>query len=212
MLRLGGQMMFRAYIEDTDDLDYNDVPHKGHFVYGNLIEGGNKSNTDAIVGDLIEINDEYVNVEWWCSIEKGSAEQYTGLKDANGNSTEKFRHTEKGVITNLYQKLKKRNKNNGFGSVPFSLKDFYDWSMKDKNFHRLFRMWVFDNYSKISKPSVDRIDPTVGYEFDNMQWLSWNENYYKGIHEVAEKKEKPVDMYKDGIYIGKFKFFEYADQ
>ncbi|WP_394879161.1 YopX family protein [Levilactobacillus brevis] len=76
--------MFRAYIKDTDDLDYNDVPHKGHFVYGNLIEGGNQSNTDAIVGDLIEATDEYINPEWWCSIEKGSAEQCTGLKDANG--------------------------------------------------------------------------------------------------------------------------------
>ncbi|BAN07361.1 hypothetical protein LVISKB_1726 [Levilactobacillus brevis KB290] len=84
MLRLGGKMMFRAYIKDTDDLDYNDVPHKGHFVYGNLIEGGNQSNTDAIVGDLIEATDEYINPEWWCSIEKGSAEQSTGLKDANG--------------------------------------------------------------------------------------------------------------------------------
>ena len=60
-------------------------------------------------------------------------------------------------------------------------------------------------YSEAEKPSVDRINPLVGYEFDNMQWLSWNENYYKGISEVAKKKEKPVFMYKDGIYIGKFK-------
>ncbi|MEN2367623.1 YopX family protein [Levilactobacillus brevis] len=75
---------FRAYIKDTDDLDYNDVPHKGHFVYGNLIKGNPNDDVDAIVGDLIEINDEYVNVEWWCSVEKGSAEQSTGLKDANG--------------------------------------------------------------------------------------------------------------------------------
>ncbi len=75
---------FRAYIKDTDDLDYNDVPHKGHFVYGNLIKGKSNDDVDAIVGNLIEINDEYVNVEWWCSIEKGSAEQSTGLKDANG--------------------------------------------------------------------------------------------------------------------------------
>ncbi|MCB4211179.1 hypothetical protein IAR49_10240 [Lactiplantibacillus plantarum] len=121
------------------------------------------------------------------------------------NPTEKFRHTEKGVITNLYQKLNKRNNNNGFGDVQFNLKDFYDWSMKDENFHRLFKIWRFDNYNKISKPSVDRINPLIGYEFYNMQWLSWNENYYKGIYEVAKKKEKPVAMYKNNIYIGKFK-------
>lgn len=76
---------FRAYIKDTDDLDYNDVPHKGHFVYGNLIKDKPNDDVDAIVGDLIEINDEYMNPEWWCSIEKSSAEQATGLKDANGN-------------------------------------------------------------------------------------------------------------------------------
>jgi len=78
--------MYRAYIKNLEDLelDYTDIPHEGHFIYGNLIQGGNQSNTDAIVGDLIEATDEYVNPEWWCSIEKGSAEQSTGIKDANG--------------------------------------------------------------------------------------------------------------------------------
>lgn len=78
--------MYRAYIKNLEDLelDYTDIPHEGHFIYGNLIQGGNQSNTDAIVGDLIEVTDEYVNPEWWCSIEKGSAEQSTGLKDING--------------------------------------------------------------------------------------------------------------------------------
>ena len=78
--------MYRAYIKDLDDLelDFTEIPHEGHFVYGNLIKGGTYSDMDAIVGDLIEVTDEYVNPEWWCSIEKGSAEQYTGLKDSNG--------------------------------------------------------------------------------------------------------------------------------
>lgn len=79
-------MVHRAYIKNLEDLglDYTDIPHKGHFIYGNLIQGGTYSDTDAIVGNLIEVTDEYVNPEWWRSIEKGSAEQYTGLKDANG--------------------------------------------------------------------------------------------------------------------------------
>lgn len=78
--------MYRAYIKDLDDLelDFTDIPHEGHFIYGNLIQGVNQSNTDAIVGDLLEATDEHINTEWWCSIEKGSAEQYTGLKDSNG--------------------------------------------------------------------------------------------------------------------------------
>lgn len=37
-----------------------------------------------------------------------------------------------------------------------------------------------------------------------MQWLSWNENYLKGIAEVSEKKHKPILMLKNGVEIGKF--------
>lgn len=75
--------MYRAYIKNLEDLDYNDVPHEGHFIYGNLIEGNPNDSIDAIVGNLIEVTDEYINTEWWCFIEKGSEEQSTGLKDAN---------------------------------------------------------------------------------------------------------------------------------
>jgi len=129
------------------------------------------------------------------------------VEDKNewSNSTEKFRHTESGLLTNLYQKLRIRNKEKGYGELPFSLEEFKDWSIKDDNFHRLFKIWCFDDYSKESKPSVDRINPIIGYKFDNMQWLSWNENYYKGIAEVACKKEKPILMYKGKDVVGKFR-------
>ncbi|MDY5164553.1 hypothetical protein RQW99_08395 [Leuconostoc falkenbergense] len=40
------------------------------------------------------------------------------------NATEKFRHTEKGLLTNLYQKLKSRNAKKGYGELNFSLDDF----------------------------------------------------------------------------------------
>lgn len=43
-----------------------------------------------------------------------------------------------------------------------------------------------------------------------MQWLSWSENYYKGITEVAKKKEKPILMYKDGVLLGKFRSLKEA--
>jgi len=121
------------------------------------------------------------------------------------NPTEKYRHTPKGMVTNLYQKLKDRSTAKGYGSLTFSLNDFKLWALNSDEFKRLFEIWEFDNYSKNAKPSVDRINPMKGYVFDNMQWLSWNENYYKGIAEVADKKKKPVEMYKDGQLLGIFK-------
>jgi len=79
--------MYRAYIKNLDDIEYDgyvDIPHKGHFVYGNLVKGNPNDDVDAIVGNLIEITDEYINTEWWCSIEKGSANLSSCMKDSEG--------------------------------------------------------------------------------------------------------------------------------
>lgn len=121
------------------------------------------------------------------------------------NATEVYRHTPKGMLTNLFQSLSRRNEKKGYGKVDFNLDAFQRWAMNNHDFLRLFNLWVADNYSKKSKPSVDRINPYKGYEFNNMQWLSWNENYLKGIAEVSEKKHKPILMLKNGVEIGKFK-------
>lgn len=120
-------------------------------------------------------------------------------------ATEVYRHTPKGMLTNLFQKLSRRNEKKGYGQIGFNLDTFQRWAMNNNDFLRLFNLWVADDYSKKSKPSVDRIDPYKGYEFNNMQWLSWNENYLKGIAEVSEKKHKPIIMLKNGVEIGKFK-------
>lgn len=121
------------------------------------------------------------------------------------NATEVYRHTPKGMMTNLFQKLSSRNELKGYGTLSFTLGDFQTWAMNNSEFLRLFNLWVADDYSKKSKPSIDRINPYKGYEFSNMQWLSWNENYLKGIAEVSEKKHKPILMLKNGVEIGRFK-------
>lgn len=128
-----------------------------------------------------------------------------GVKMTKREITQKFRHTKRGVLTNLYHAMKARSEQKGYGEIPFDLAAFHKWADDDDDFHRLFAIWEFDNFSKQSKPSVDRIDPNVGYEFSNMQWLSWNENYFKGIQEVASKKTKPVNMLKNGEIVGTFK-------
>lgn len=75
------EIKFRGYVEKIDDIGI-DVPHEGHFVYGNLVHG---NNFDCIVGGLIEANEEYAAIEWWQTIQQGAAEQFTGLKDSNGD-------------------------------------------------------------------------------------------------------------------------------
>lgn len=50
----------------------------GEWVYGSLI--GN----DVIVGDIVEVNDEWFNTEWWYKVIPGTVGQYSGLKDRTG--------------------------------------------------------------------------------------------------------------------------------
>ncbi|MBZ3776472.1 YopX family protein [Lentilactobacillus otakiensis] len=75
------EIKFRGYVEKIDDIGI-DVPHEGHFLYGDLVHG---NNFDYIVGGLIEATEEYAALEWWQTIQQGAAEQFTGLKDANGD-------------------------------------------------------------------------------------------------------------------------------
>ena len=50
----------------------------GEWVYGYLI------GDDAIVGEVVEFNDEYFNCEYWCRVDPKTVGQFTGLKDKNG--------------------------------------------------------------------------------------------------------------------------------
>lgn len=72
------EIKFRAYVKDIDQLDENEIPHKGNFIYGNLVRG---DKYDFITSSMHMLSDGYTNFTWQWMIKKGSAEQFTGLKD-----------------------------------------------------------------------------------------------------------------------------------
>ncbi|KRK54260.1 YopX family protein [Lentilactobacillus hilgardii] len=81
------EIKFRGVAKDLKNVDV--VPHKGIFVYGNLVHGNlvhddATDGPDYIVGNMVEADEEYCTLHFWEPIEKGSAEQFTGLKDKNG--------------------------------------------------------------------------------------------------------------------------------
>jgi hypothetical protein len=48
-----------------------------------------------------------------------------------------------------------------------------------KKFMTLYKNWQENGYKRAYSPSIDRIDNRRGYEFDNLQWLTFSQNARK---------------------------------
>lgn len=98
-------------------------------------------------------------------------------------NTERYRKTRKGLVTNLFHKMKSRN------IVEFDL-DYLQEFSKCIKFERLFIEWEKSGYEKQLKPSIDRISNKRVYKKGNIQWLTWAENRFKQTLERKHRSPK----------------------
>ena len=76
------EIKFRGKVSGQfDELEAEGWIDENGWVVGNLIQNG---DYPMFVGDLVEIDDEYIAHEWWVSVIPETISQYTGLKDKNG--------------------------------------------------------------------------------------------------------------------------------
>ena len=101
-------------------------------------------------------------------------------------NTQRFRKTQKGVLTNMYHHMKSRH------AVDFSLNEFHKKFLSDKNFLSLFSDWVKSNYNLQMKPSLDRKNPRKHYFWKNVQMITWAENRFKQSSYDGKLGRKPA--------------------
>lgn len=111
-----------------------------------------------------------------------------------------YEKTERGFLMRLYRNMKSRI--TGVQKTKHHLykdkyllpkEDFYKWAESDKVFHKLFRDYENSNYERKLAPSVDRIDPNIGYRLSNMEFVTMSENSRRGsinAHKVVKKNNK----------------------
>lgn len=77
------------------------------------------------------------------------------------------------------------------GKTLLSREDFYKWAKSSEKFYILFNIWEQSKYNRKLTPSVDRINSELGYELNNMEWVTHSENSRRGsIHKHQIRKEQ----------------------
>jgi hypothetical protein len=98
-------------------------------------------------------------------------------------TTKTYEKTENGFIMRMYRNMKSRV--NGVqkkcahiykGLDILSKDEFYTWINKSETFKELFDNYKNNNFSRRLSPTVDRINPDLGYTLDNMQILTLSDN------------------------------------
>ncbi len=73
---------FRGKIafDDLKELEAEniEIPHKNGWVTGSFIA------PDLIVGDLVEVDQDYFNTEWWAKVDPKTVGEFIGFKDRYG--------------------------------------------------------------------------------------------------------------------------------
>ena len=97
--------------------------------------------------------------------------------------TNSYEKTRGGKLMRTYRNMKprtegvlKKKAHLYMGLDLLSKKDFYNWSKESFEFESLFLLWESSGFDKKLSPSIDRIDPSRGYEIGNMRWSTHSHN------------------------------------
>lgn len=119
----------------------------------------------------------------------------------NGNlSIIRYEKTKKGFIVRLYRNMKSRITGVQKGKYHLyqnkellNKEDFYEWSLNNTIFNKLFKEWENSNYNRKLTPSVDRVNSSIGYIIHNMEWVTHSENSRRGNQEKNRRYNKLID-------------------
>lgn len=108
-------------------------------------------------------------------------------------TTHKYEKTKNGFLVRLYRNMKsringtqKKKSHLYFGKSILPKDTFYEWANNSLLFNKLYSDWATSGYNRKITPTVDRINPEIGYEIHNMRWLTHSENSRLGG--MAKKK------------------------
>jgi len=120
------------------------------------------------------------------------------------------RRTKRGLVKGIYANQKRRSKKRGHSQPTYTLEELIHWFNNHPLANALYDAWRLSGYRRGLVPSVDRLDDSVGYSFDNIQLLTWSENDSKGCEDRKSGRMKKcnneavVQRDKKGKFISRY--------
>ncbi len=120
--------------------------------------------------------------------EQRNAWQREYRKRTGNVHTKAYEKTPKGFLMRLYRNMKSRiegiQKHKAHlyegKSLDFTCEEFYDWAFQQESFLEMFDAYRDSGWDRKLCPSIDRIDSSKGYSFDNIEWVTHSENSRRG--------------------------------
>ena len=102
------------------------------------------------------------------------------LKALSSNN-KKYWKTKNGKLMMTYNNMNRRvrgyvKKHLYEGLSILDRQSFYEWSLTNEDFNRIYDGWLKSEYDRKLSPSIDRIDSNKGYTLNNIRWITHSEN------------------------------------
>ena len=90
-----------------------------------------------------------------------------------------YRRSMSGLVTSIYKDQVNSSKQREHNKPNYSKEELKTWLFNQTLFHRLYEVWVSNEYKSLLRPSIDRLKDEMGYCFNNIQLVTWGENKLK---------------------------------
>jgi hypothetical protein len=122
-----------------------------------------KCETYKPYGEFGVRNDRHANIRGVC-------------KQCINNSQILLNRSIDGKLRSIYKDQYKRSKRKWDSSPTYTREEFIEYWINNPLYVELYTNWVNSDYDKLLAPSIDRLDNSLGYSFENTQLVTWKEN------------------------------------
>ena len=128
-----------------------------------------------------------------------------------------YKKTKNGLIAKIYGSQRFSSRKRSHVMPAYTLTELRNWASSQPIFHELYAALVESDYSKLLVPSCDRLDDYAPYTLDNLQIMTWRENYNKGVLDKKngtnnKQLKSVVQMTNDGLFVAEYHSMNYAER